>query len=73
MELEQLHKVCRDLEAENQHIADELSSIREESSSTLKQGVGDHIDTIPLSSTTTSTKMNGKLYHPGGNPDPSSR
>ncbi|KAH0450117.1 hypothetical protein IEQ34_020809 [Dendrobium chrysotoxum] len=73
MELEQLHKVCRDLEAENQHIVEGLNSIREESSSTLKQGVGDHIDNIPLSSTTASTKMNGKLYHPVGNPDPTSR
>ncbi|KAH0449402.1 hypothetical protein IEQ34_020094 [Dendrobium chrysotoxum] len=72
MELEQLHKVCRDLEAENQHIVEGLNSIREESSSTLKQGVGDHIDNIPLSSTTASTKMNGKLYHPVGNPDPTS-
>nr|QEO19196.1 putative G-box-binding factor 1-like isoform X2 [Cymbidium ensifolium] len=74
MELEQLHKVCRDLEAENQHIAEELSSIRGDSSSSLKQGVGNSIDRIPLSSTVaSSTKMDGKLYHLGANPGPTSR
>lgn len=66
MELEQLHKVCRDLEAENQHIAEELSSIRGDSSSSLKQGVGNSIDHIPPSCTVASSnKMNGKLYHLG--------
>ncbi|XP_020581563.1 G-box-binding factor 1-like isoform X2 [Phalaenopsis equestris] len=73
MELEQLHKVCRDLEAENQHIVEELSSIRGDSSGSLKQGVGDVIDHIPLSSTAISTNTNGKLHHLGGNPDPTSR
>ncbi|KAK8939181.1 Common plant regulatory factor 1 [Platanthera zijinensis] len=36
MELEQLHKVCKDLEAENQHIVEELRSIRGDSEPTSR-------------------------------------
>lgn len=68
MELEQLHKICKDLEAENQHILEELCSFPSNSSySSTENSGGGRDGHFSLILPTASTRMNG------GNSEPTYR